>query len=389
MRYKELVSELAGRTGWALDDVEGMLSALGLEISSRLVEGNTVSFPGLGQFVAEKELEHILVEANGKRFLIPPKLKPVFKSAEKGKNGENGQALKELATAIAIHAGKNKESAEQFLQAFFALVAEAIRLGKDVDVKGLGIFQSVLSEEKFGFASAQEFETAVNKPFSFFEATELKEGIHFPDLEKTIRQTPELTPEVLETSEESPKKEEIEILEEPEERDEAPEEIPQPIVEKKEGEVGKRYPWWGIALLFIVVLGVSIYGILSFENKEAEIVQLFVQDSVSLLPDTLRVETSDTSSGVSEKVESPKEIGKDTIAPGDMLTTIALKYYGHKIFWVYLFEYNKEKVKDPNNIPIGTEIHIPSRELYDIDPQKAESREKAARLQTAILTKNK
>ena len=38
MKHKELISELAGRTGWALDDVGGILSALALEIGTRLVD---------------------------------------------------------------------------------------------------------------------------------------------------------------------------------------------------------------------------------------------------------------------------------------------------------------------------------------------------------------
>ena len=57
MKHKELVSELAGRTGWALDDVGGILSAVALEIGTRLVDHKVVCFPGLGQFEAGKERE--------------------------------------------------------------------------------------------------------------------------------------------------------------------------------------------------------------------------------------------------------------------------------------------------------------------------------------------
>ena len=79
-------------------------------------------------------------------------------------------------------------------------------------------------------------------------------------------------------------------------------------------------------------------------------------------------------------------LGKVTIRHGDRLTLIAMKYYGNKLFWVYIYQHNKAIIDDPNNIPIGTEIEIPPPELYGIDSKSRISREKAAALQTEILT---
>lgn len=111
-------------------------------------------------------------------------------------------------------------------------------------------------------------------------------------------------------------------------------------------------------------------------------------DTVAFVPDTVKAaDISSETEEVKQPANNTKEIGKDTIAHGDRLTVIALKYYGHKIFWVYLYEYNKAVIADPNNVPIGTEIRIPAPELYGIDASSAESREKAAALQSEILTK--
>ena len=85
------------------------------------------------------------------------------------------------------------------------------------------------------------------------------------------------------------------------------------------------------------------------------------------------------------ETSAKKEIGLVKIASGDRLTLISLKYYGHKIFWVYLYEYNKDAIKDPNNVPIGTVIRVPAPELYGINAQSRSSIEKAAALQTQIL----
>lgn len=73
------------------------------------------------------------------------------------------------------------------------------------------------------------------------------------------------------------------------------------------------------------------------------------------------------------------------IKTGDRLTLISLKYYGHKIFWVYLYLANKESIPNPNSVAIGTQIHIPVPETYNIDANDEQSIRKAAALQTEIL----
>ena len=74
------------------------------------------------------------------------------------------------------------------------------------------------------------------------------------------------------------------------------------------------------------------------------------------------------------------------IKSGDRLTSISLKYYGHKFFWVYIYKYNDAVIVDPNNIPIGTEIRIPAPARYGINAKDRASIDKAAALQTEILS---
>lgn len=92
--------------------------------------------------------------------------------------------------------------------------------------------------------------------------------------------------------------------------------------------------------------------------------------------------------------EEEKTVVSDTIIDrikieaGSRLTLISLKYYGDKLFWVYIYEANKEVIKNPNNVPVGTFINIPSPELYGIDAKDKTSLSKAAALQTEILKAN-
>lgn len=66
-----------------------------------------------------------------------------------------------------------------------------------------------------------------------------------------------------------------------------------------------------------------------------------------------------------------------TIEPGNTLRNISLKYYGHKSFCVYIYEENKYKIKNINNIPLGTKLTIPSPSKYGINLQDQASLDKA------------
>lgn len=66
-----------------------------------------------------------------------------------------------------------------------------------------------------------------------------------------------------------------------------------------------------------------------------------------------------------------------TIEPGNTLRNISLKYYGHKSFCVYIYEENRDKIKNINNIPLGTKLTIPSPSKYGINLQDQASLDKA------------
>ena len=77
----------------------------------------------------------------------------------------------------------------------------------------------------------------------------------------------------------------------------------------------------------------------------------------------------------------------ETIRSGVFLTTLARKYFGHKAFWVYIYEENKDVIKNPNQVPIGTRLTIPSASKYDIDANKRTSVENAKALAAKIQSR--
>ena len=103
-----------------------------------------------------------------------------------------------------------------------------------------------------------------------------------------------------------------------------------------------------------------------------------LQDSALAKSDSVVAKTDTVAS-------EPEVIGVEKTVVGSRLAYIARKYYGHKFFWVYIYEYNKALIKDPNNIPIGVELKIPSPKLYGIDAKDSHSVELASQKQTEIL----
>ena len=116
-------------------------------------------------------------------------------------------------------------------------------------------------------------------------------------------------------------------------------------------------------------------------------------DSLTLPADTLREEPIDT---LPERTpqEEPKAQSKERVInsettrvqvqPGDRLTVFALKKYGHKAFWVYIYQENKSKIKDPNNLPVGITIVLPPAKKYEINPRDTNSINKALELQHSL-----
>lgn len=59
-------------------------------------------------------------------------------------------------------------------------------------------------------------------------------------------------------------------------------------------------------------------------------------------------------------------IAIDTVMTTRFLTTMARKYYNEMMFWVYIYEENKDKLGNPNTIKPGTTVAIPDLRKYGI-----------------------
>ena len=95
-----------------------------------------------------------------------------------------------------------------------------------------------------------------------------------------------------------------------------------------------------------------------------------------------------------EKVDSIKIVNEEqvvkepvieTIERGKFLTTIAQKYYGDKVFWVYIYRENSGRIWNPKDLKAGFEVVVPEASKYDIDASNPESVQRAKELEKQIL----
>jgi nucleoid-associated protein YgaU len=49
------------------------------------------------------------------------------------------------------------------------------------------------------------------------------------------------------------------------------------------------------------------------------------------------------------------------VQAGDTLTSIAVRFYDDAALWPHVYEANRDRISDPDNLRIGTEVRIPPR----------------------------
>ncbi len=304
------------------------------------------------------------------------------------------------------------------------------------------------SHFKFTFTPDKELKELVNKPFSLFDTVELNENVNFSDVDVSSElnateetsdesseeilpdmvpaNTPEETKEVdVPGKEEEPvavsaapevEKQADLVSSEPEQavgngtksdsdEDQMAPETPMVAsvskVRKKHFKRSKLL--FPIAcLLVILVLGIIYIVCLSGrptfnytpQKLQAEVADSVVRTDSAVSADLGQVEMVDSTISATDTIVAHDEdttksdvLALVTIKAGDRLASFAKQYFGHKFFWVYIYDFNKDIIEDPNNIPIGTELRIPDPGLYEIDSTDRSSIDKAAALQSQILSK--
>ena len=446
---------LAELSAVQLETSQQLWRALCQQVEQRLLSGLSLTFPEIGEWKLEEHREYVARTADGKQWLIPPRLTLGLRPVED--RGVTSLSIDLLRDALSEATHVSGEQVATWLRAIPTLWRALYDEGIQIVWAGLGSFTPITSEsgERSGyrFIPAEALCAALNKPFSMFAPVEVAPSSSSPDLElRQIGQLDQLTKvepiEVLFTPREPiqeevvtpPVVEEVEpvvtegpqqpespalVVEEeilPAPVDEAPIEAPQPApsaavtasVEEDpfvDQEAHPRMLVWvfvalGIAMAFcLFIYLLSIQPELEMKDKASaavEAVQPSPAPAVPAVPaqaidetDTLQTtsiatqEEATSSVAPSEAVVSTASSQAETIErvrlrPGDRLSRLALKKYGNKAFWVYIYEENRAQLKDPDNIPVGAVITLPAASKYQINAGDTNSINRALVLQRSL-----
>jgi hypothetical protein len=93
------------------------------------------------------------------------------------------------------------------------------------------------------------------------------------------------------------------------------------------------------------------------------IVWYFMPDSKNKNNDRALVSGNNKTASVIEQLKETTESYESIDLP-----SLAERKYGNRIFWVYIYEANRDKISSPVNIPAGTDLRIPNLwEDYKVD----------------------
>ena len=301
--------------------------------------------------------------------------------------------LHELIGLLSQRNQMKQADAEAFVQTFFALIKETLVTDKYVKVKGLGTFKLIDAREsieanadesvgmqahlQISFTPDASMRDAVNKPFNHFETILLNESTHYDDIpEEVSSQACQAANDMTESVKtDVPAREEIAT----EEKQPANEGT---ILKDNPHRSGAylRLPWCVIAsvlLAGILIGGGNAWGLLSGRRYIPEsVIQILTEEkeeaehtdtaSVVVSSDTFRLPAKDKNKAVLPIVLSDAvrydiqgTLATHTLRRGESLARLAERYYGNRNLWTYLARYNRNNIKDANDIPVGTLIHIP------------------------------
>ena len=342
--------------------------------------------------------------------------------------------VSDLTDALARQVDITKKNAELFVTTFQDVFQEALLREKNVKISGLGTFRlqwveprrsvnvqtgepiEISGHYKVVFTAETGLKERVNEPFAHLETTSLDGEVVKPvestkaaplqklanqaveiqtilssinEQKKPVESEPEVvTYESLDTS--SP------IQPESTERRYTPVatiEESKPLLSSISTNASlipehkKRKLTWLWVLLVVLALCGGTFAAYYFYGSEIKTsvtslvnkCQFWKSEEVAAVVPVVNVSDSVSVVEVAEPTifDQPRLytefIATVRVPEGGRLTLMAQKYYGHKDFWVYIYEANKDKFSDPDTVEVGTLVRVPklNPELINLDNPEA------------------
>lgn len=388
--------EVAEQSQLAQTTCQQLWSDLTSLLIGRLTQGSTSYMRSVGLWSAESHSARIALLPSGERYLMPPSVTPRITNQEQPLSAEEiGELLAKGATQI-----------PQTLQSFYDSVTKLFemheRLGHTLEWAPLGTFapQSITgegesSETSYAFTPSDELLRQVNKPFEMFAPTLLKEGVQWPDVEEQPAENleqacPSIISSRIAESSATPPPIVTPPAWTPQSQAETPATPPPPPFSASESNEAKavvatpppyrreepqerkpRKLWLWIVIPLVAVLAMALLlWFFVFGKQEMPSSRTTPPPStmipVEATPTIDTVAPIDSVAPPADTTAQPEILTTVTLGNGDYLARYARRYLGRSEYWIYIYLANKEQIKDPDNIPLGTEIKIPSPQSVGI-----------------------
>ena len=313
----------------------------------------------------------------------------------------------ELRKAVAEMAGTSEQEATTFLNALVDAILVGLKEDQQVKVKGIGTFalKAMAARKSVNIATGEEFTIEGYNKLTFSAEASLKESVEKRlEAPQTVEAVKEVTADPLkklgEQAEEivdiladlgqavsggSVEVEEVQEVQESsevqevQEVEEKKEEVVEPAPAKVESVSApnvKTKKCNGICWIILLLLLLGIAGAGWYFRDALQQWWQCMQDcqptieiveEVSEVEEVLEVEELTLADQPREYVNF---IGIERVGQDSRLAWIAYKYYAQKDLWVFIYEANRDIIKDPTYVRPGQHIRIPEldekyRNLYN------------------------
>ena len=423
---EQWILEVAEQSQLAQTTCQQLWSDLTALLIGRLTQGSTSYMRSVGLWSAESHSAFIALLPGGERYLMPPRVTPRITNQEQPLSAEEiGELLAKGATQIPQTIQSFYDNVTKLFEMHERLghTLEWASLGTFAPQPIAGEEEGC--ESSYAFTPCDELLRQVNKPFEMFAPTLLKEGVHWPDVEELLVEsleqaypaiissriaesadlpqststppawTPQPQAETPATpppfpSSESNEPEAVVVTPPPPPTSEStePEAVvatppPFPSSESNETEAVVATPppyrkdepqenqgtpsertnrklWlWIVIPLVAVLLMALLLWFFVFGREER------TQGPVATPPASTTAPI-DSVTPPADTTAQQEILTTVTLGNGDYLARYARRYLGRSEYWIYIYLANKEQIKDPDNIPLGTEIKIPSPQSVGI-----------------------
>ena len=331
-------------------------------------------------------------------------------------------SLQELTDTIVAQSGATKRFTESFLRELVQVIQEYLEKDGVVKVKGLGTFKLIWNEPRksVDVSTGNTIVLPGHYKVTFMPDNEVKEKINAPYAHlETVMGGAEVISEVEEVDEvtESPIESPTHQITESPERSDVDTNSPTHQLTESPIESPSKKKWWVImvVLMLLCLLGAAGYywkdlllpqrntPVASQTKVPVVVVQIDTIDDV--ITDTIAADKWEQEKTTLEKDSTPViEAPVDTIveltlenytyqdalnAPvrdtvtvidGSRLTMVAYRAFGHKAFWVYVYDANRNVLTSPNAVEKGMKLVIPDLPLSIVNPKSKLCIDKALEL---------